>query len=201
VSNNSKNNNHNSYVFNKNNNRSISWLLHNIRTTYISVNCNYHQSLRLHCFSQPVTSVHIFPPFFSRKISLSHLFLLSQLTILFFYMYSVYTYLFCCFETLFISIFLTPVPYSASCTTSVHIFFPKCQRHLTLNGRTCRLTMYFSLFLFCHAVFGCLVFRFSVHHLLEISRSTISVWRGWLRHCATSRMVAGSIPRWFQWKF
>ena len=142
--------------------------------------------------SQVSIYFHLFP----RKMSLSHLFLLSQLTTLFFYMYSVYRYLCCCYETLFISIFLTPVPYSSSCTTSVHIFSPECQHHLTLNRRTCRLTMYFSLFLFCHAVFGCLVFRFSLCHLLEISRSTISVWRGWLRHWATSRMVAGSISWW-----
>ena len=111
-------------------------------------------------------------------------------------MYSVYRYLSCCFERLFISIFLTPVPVSLLVLHAAHISSPKCHRHrhLTLNGRMCRLTMYFSLFLFRHAVFSCLVFRFSVHHLLEISRSTISVWRLWSRHCATSRKIAGSIP-------
>ena len=28
-----------------------------------------------------------------------------------------------------------------------------------------------------------------------------TLWHIWLRHCATSRKVEGSIPRWFHWNF
>jgi hypothetical protein len=73
---------------------------------------------------------------------------------------------------------------SSSCTASVNIFSPNCHRHVTLNGRMCRLTMYFSLFLFCHAVFSCFVFRFKLHHLLEISRAATSVLKAYkLKKC------------------
>jgi hypothetical protein len=38
-------------------------------------------------------------------------------------------------------------------------------------------------------IFSCVVLRFSLSSYVGGTR-----WRSWLRHCATSRKVAGSIP-------
>jgi hypothetical protein len=156
VSNNGNNNNRNEYLVNNKSDRSKTSLLYNIRATCISVRCNYHQNDRQYCCSQSVTTLRIFQPFL-RKISLSYLFLLSELTIRF-----------CCIQISLLLLrnviyfnFPYACSYSPSCTTSVHIFSAKWHCHLTLNGRMCRLTMYFSLFLFCHAVcrLSCLAFQ------------------------------------------
>ena len=42
---------------------------------------------------------------------------------------------------------------------------------------------------------------YNIIYLSLILSGTRCWWRSWLRHCATSQKVAGSIPRWCHWNF